>query len=138
MPKGQFVRSALKKKGVRYSHAFLEAPEVPEVTRKRSSKKDLSSLLNTASTKPREEDDSRDSYSQNDVVKTPRKRKTRSAKRQKQPSVVNSDSESQEESKDVLDIEMDVNTKEPSIIGNNGDEMEFILAIEDMQSAISH
>lgn len=152
MPKAQFIRAALKKAGTRYSHNFADAPEVPEPVKRKASKKNLTSLLNTASTKPRGEECSANSLSSSPKKEATPKRKKRTPKAKRKPSISSSESEYQEEDKDdeeqeeeeeeeekeELELEMDVHTKEPSIIDNEGDEMEFILAIEDMQSAISH
>lgn len=140
LTKSAFVRAALKKSGTRYSHYFADAPDVPVIKKKnRSGKKNLNSLLNTASTKPREEEDSRDSLTESPCRTTTPKRKRKSLRKRKEESEACSDSDSQEEIKDnEMEVEMEVNTKEPSVIDVNGDEMEFLLAIEDMQSAISH
>jgi len=102
MTKIQFIRSSLKKSNCRYSHAFSKAPEVEfcELQKPKRARKNLASMLNSASTKPHEE--------------------------------AEMSSENEE-----MEVDMNVMTKEPSIIDKNSEDMEFILAVEDMQSVVS-
>jgi hypothetical protein len=104
MTKNKFVKGAMAKQSVRFSHTFAEAPEVeiPEekTTKKRTYKRNLNNVFNSASTRPVEESS------------TP--------------------------SEEPMQVDMDVMTKEPSIVDNCNEDFEFLLAVEDMQSALSH
>jgi len=121
--KSKFVRAALKKVGTRYSHYFDEAPKVPTARKIKGMKRNLTSIMDTASTKPKEEA-SNDSES-------------RSEREQESESENMDQSESVNKSMEEMGMDMNVNTKEPSIIDNGNEDMEFVLEIENMQSAIS-